>query len=736
MAELNALANGGPQAREASSAPPMPGRFGSRDGISLRALLAVSFGALSLLVALVIALVVGHATDQRLRADIGAELAGTAEHLADMLDRGLFERQRDIQIAAAMGEMRDPDAPVEVRRHVLRQIQATYPDYAIVIFISPEGRVLATSSGVLEGSDVSKRDYFQKAKTGPFVGDVHEALLLTPYLNRSPDNPARFIDLAAPVRGPDGRLVGVIAAHLFTEWAEGVQRDIVAPLSGRYSDVEAMILARDGQVVIGPPALRGAGLQKLAPAAAALSAERSGSALTEDRTRLVGFAPTRGHRHYRGLGWRVLIRRDAAASFMPAARLRRQALGWGAAVAGVAALLGWFLAGLIAAPLEALARAARRLRHNPDAPLPAGSFIAEAASLSAAMADMLASLRAREQETLETEARLRAVLEQMPVGVILAEMPAGRIIFQNARALEILQRDVRVAEVLQDHGTFGALHEDGSPYEAEDYPLARAIRLGESVVRECMLHRRPDQSLIHLEVSAAPVRAAPGPMLAVCTFDDVTEARAASQRQRLLAAEVDHRAKNALAVVQAMLRLTRAETLDHFVQAIEGRVGAMARAQTRLADANWNGADLRELLEGEIRPFLSRKLGEGAPTISFRLQGPAVTLAPEATQPISMVFHEMVTNAARHGAFSRPGGCVSLSWEVDAAAGLLRMKWVETSGPYLDGPPARRGFGSRLIDATMRDQLGGVIRRHWLSDGLACELEAPLRHILAGAQVD
>jgi PAS domain S-box-containing protein len=207
-------------------------------------------------------------------------------------------------------------------------------------------------------------------------------------------------------------------------------------------------------------------------------------------------------------------------------------------------------------------------------------------------------------------------------------------------------------------------------------------------------------------------------------FDDITERRAAEERQALLSREVDHRAKNALAVVQAALRLTRAADHDSFVRAVEGRVAALARAQTLLSEDRWRGADLRTLLASELAAFLAAP-GRGGPRAD--LAGPVVTLPAGAAQPIAMAVHELATNAVKYGALSVAGGHVAVTWELGGSVPpTLRLRWTESGGPTLEGPPARSGFGSRVLDATLRRQLGGSVRFDWPAEGLTCEIVVPL----------
>jgi two-component sensor histidine kinase len=192
--------------------------------------------------------------------------------------------------------------------------------------------------------------------------------------------------------------------------------------------------------------------------------------------------------------------------------------------------------------------------------------------------------------------------------------------------------------------------------------------------------------------------------------------------------------------VQAAVRLALRDDPAAFAAAVEGRVGALARAQVLLADTGWRGAELRAVAEAALAPFLPHVVGgampeggdDGAAPPRAELAGPAVRLAAAATQPLSLALHELATNAAKYGALSAGGGRVALAWEV--TDGALRLRWRETGGPPVAAPPARRGFGTRVLEATLRDQLGGRIERRWETGGLVCDLEVPLARVLPQAE--
>lgn len=177
--------------------------------------------------------------------------------------------------------------------------------------------------------------------------------------------------------------------------------------------------------------------------------------------------------------------------------------------------------------------------------------------------------------------------------------------------------------------------------------------------------------------------------------------------------EVDHRARNALAVVQSMIRLTKADDPDRLREALAGRIDALARAQASLAHSNWEGGLLSQVIAEEIE-------ASGAPS-QFYVDGPEVMLSAEQVQPVSMILHELTTNAFKYGALTRPSGGIEITWRCLADGWALI--WSERGGPAVS-PPERTGFGSRLINQ-LASQLEGEVRFLWPEGGLRVELSAP-----------
>ncbi len=202
---------------------------------------------------------------------------------------------------------------------------------------------------------------------------------------------------------------------------------------------------------------------------------------------------------------------------------------------------------------------------------------------------------------------------------------------------------------------------------------------------------------------------------------DVTERKEAEARQDLLAREVDHRARNALAVVQSVVRLTRAKNVGDYVATVEGRIKALARAHTLLSDSRWRSADLCALVTEELAPF---RVGE---VEKIGIAGPDVALQPHMAQGLALALHELATNAVKHGALSTVLGKIALSWQV--RSGFLDLQWVESGGPHIL-PPRARNFGLKVIVTSIEKQLGGKATFDWRPHGMRCSLSIPRREVV------
>ena len=257
-----------------------------------------------------------------------------------------------------------------------------------------------------------------------------------------------------------------------------------------------------------------------------------------------------------------------------------------------------------------------------------------------------------------------------------------------------------------------------SDRQTEEGRILGRIRRGERVDHYETVRQRKDGSLVDISLTVSPIKDREGRIIGASKIArDITERKRKEELVDLLAREVDHRSKNLLALVQATVHLTQAETAAELKAAISGRLQALSNAHTLLAQSRWEGADLYRLIAEELSPYCQH--GEARAEI----EGPSLVLEPMTAQSIAVTVHELATNAVKYGALSAPGGRLEVVWRRPSDGGLA-LRWTETGGPEVT-PPTRRGFGTQIIDRMIRDQLKGVVRFDWRKEGLVCEITIP-----------
>ncbi len=204
---------------------------------------------------------------------------------------------------------------------------------------------------------------------------------------------------------------------------------------------------------------------------------------------------------------------------------------------------------------------------------------------------------------------------------------------------------------------------------------------------------------------------------------DITERKQADERQALLLAELNHRVKNSLAVLQAIAERTmeNAPSPETFVEAFSGRLRALAEAHTLLSDSEWQGPDVKQMIEIQVRPY------SGGSMERINCTGPAIKLQPDLSLSIAFVLHELTTNAAKHGSLSVPEGRLDVTWDRVQRKGrdYLELSWIESGGPPVK-VPTRKGFGSKLIDESLEFAFDGGVTRQFEPGGATAQIVVPL----------
>jgi PAS domain S-box-containing protein len=248
----------------------------------------------------------------------------------------------------------------------------------------------------------------------------------------------------------------------------------------------------------------------------------------------------------------------------------------------------------------------------------------------------------------------------------------------------------------------------------EERTILTRIRRGERIEHFETVRQRKHGSIIWVSLTISPVKNAEGKIVGASKIArDITEQKRTSDQIATLAREAEHRSKNLLANVQAMVDLSQADAVADLKKAIKGRIQALANVHSLFVATRWIGAELSTIAEQEFAPY------SATAEKRVRIDGPQVLLEPNTAQALAVTLHELATNAAKYGALSTAKGHIDLKWSHEAN-GRLNLRWVETGGPPVQ-PPTRRGFGGRIIEQ-MIAQLKGESRFDWRVEGLVCEI--------------
>jgi two-component sensor histidine kinase len=259
---------------------------------------------------------------------------------------------------------------------------------------------------------------------------------------------------------------------------------------------------------------------------------------------------------------------------------------------------------------------------------------------------------------------------------------------------------------------------DGTPLSHDECPMALALKDGHELRGAEAVAERPDGTRRTFTPFPTVLRNNQGEVMgAINVLVDITDRKRADEEQKILIDELNHRVKNTLATVQSISLHTHRSTPEAFVQRFEDRLVALSKAHDLLTRRRWTGVGLGELLEQELAPY-----GD-ADHSRIVMEGPELTLSARTGLALSMVLHELATNAFKYGALSAEGGQVKVVWALNAEGtkSILTLRWIESGGPSVE-PPARRGFGRLLIERSITKDLGGKADLQFLPGGLQCSM--------------
>lgn len=319
--------------------------------------------------------------------------------------------------------------------------------------------------------------------------------------------------------------------------------------------------------------------------------------------------------------------------------------------------------------------------------------------------------------------QLRAIIDALPVGVLVAEAPSGRILEGN-KALETIRRGpVIYSEGVESYSHWVALHENGAPVLREEHPLARALAGDDRPMLECRL-QRGDGSWGWISITGAPIRGEHGAIIAaIVAVTDIDDIKSVEEHRRVMDLELHHRVNNSLAMIQGIANITARTATDFscFRNSFSDRIQCLSRISTLLVRKSWALTPMDELVTAALA------CDTAALRDRIEASGDAVELRSEVALALGMALHELLSNAERHGALSTEDGKVSIEWRIMEKEGTrLEVLWRERGGPMVAGPQ-RMGVGQYLMKSVLARQFCGDIDIDFDPEGVRATITAEIR---------
>lgn len=500
---------------------------------------------------------------EQVKQNKGVLFSEIAQSMVRELDKDMYSRSNDVKFFSSLIRVRDSRFTIGQQRELMDDIIRNHSTFAWIGIADKSGVVRVGSGGLLEGVDVSKREYFIQGSKGPYAGDIHEATLLARKLPppKSDPLPLRFVDVAHPVYDiHDNKFKGIVVAHMSWEWASEVRNNLLQPVVGQTGELEVLVFNKEGKLVLGPPdLLTGKNVTELPSSMPSL---KNGIAyflnLDGGEEYLYGFAKSSGYAAYPGLGWQIVVRQKTSLSFAEAEQLK-----WFTVMAGIFSavlfgLIAWFWVGRLTQPIREIVNVADNISSgNLDMDIAVVLGSDERAMLTRSLQNMLNILRDQrsklisaneslerkvsdrtaqleqqaieqrqvEQQIKDAQQMLRTVIDNIPVRVFWKDLKLNFMGCNQSFAEDAGLTSPR--DILGKDDLAMSWHEQAPKYRQEE---KRVLTSGLSKLNYEEEETAPNGEKIWLRVSKVPLIDADHRVIGLLgTYEDITERKKAEQ---------------------------------------------------------------------------------------------------------------------------------------------------------------------------------------------------------------
>ncbi|MFV2048947.1 diguanylate cyclase domain-containing protein [Metabacillus sp. YM-086] len=370
--------------------------------VSLRTFFSLTFLIFIILLTAVLTISVGSKSSEEMEEEIGNSLSNVSYQMADKLDFFMWSRYNELKLLSELNTIKD-EGNLDEKRVLLNELQKNISSFSWVGITDKEGEVIVATNNMLVGNSIKERPVYLEAIKKPFVGDVHEAVLLAKLIPSPNGEPVEFVDISFPIRNQKGEFSGVLASHLSWDWSKEIHRSIIEPYKAHLKSakrVEVFIIrSDDNRILLGPGDMIGTALPTSITNDDSVSDENWNIRKWPDgKDYVTSYSYSDGYLNYPGLNWKIIVREPVDYAFASVEKLKSYTLTVGMIAAILFAVIGWFIAGRVANPLKEIAIAANQLKRGERTEMPYFTRIKDLNDLSLSLREMVETIMETKSE--------------------------------------------------------------------------------------------------------------------------------------------------------------------------------------------------------------------------------------------------------------------------------------------------------------------------------------------------
>lgn len=370
--------------------------------INLRTFFAISFLCFIVLLTASLTIVISMKSSEEIKDEIGDTISNVAYQMSDKLDFFMWSRYSEIEMLSQLNLFKEDNNNNE-KKILINSLNESIPAFSWVGLTDANGNVVVSSDDILTGANIAERPVFKEAIKQPFIGDVHEAVLLAELLPNPTGVPLEFVDISFPIVNHNGEFKGVLATHLSWEWSREIESSIIKPYQKNLENskqLEVFIVSSSDQtILLGPDKMVGKSLSSnLLKREYALNNSWKIKKWSDGKEYLTGYSIGDGYLNYPGLDWTIIVRVPVEQAFISVKHLQNYTLIIGVIAAIIFAILGWILASKISTPLNEISKAANQLKEGQKVDIPHFKRIKDLHVLSISLREMVATITQTKSE--------------------------------------------------------------------------------------------------------------------------------------------------------------------------------------------------------------------------------------------------------------------------------------------------------------------------------------------------